>query len=168
VSGVYEVLRALAEANAKIVVIGGVALQLQGSAYLTRDIDFAYERSRENAARIAKTMAAFNPRPRGLPGDLPFIFDAQALMTSEVLTLTTSAGDVDFLARVKGLGSYREIEALAETLQFEQFQIRVLSIEGLILAKRAAGRPKDEPGLIELEAIREARALSQAQTDGRA
>ena len=39
--------------------------------------------------------------------------------------------------------------------------VRVLSIEGLIAAKTAAGRPKDEPGLVELRALREARRLSE-------
>jgi hypothetical protein len=41
----------------------------------------------------------------------------------------------------------------------EDFEVRVLSVEGLLVVKRAAGRPKDQPGIIELEAIREARAL---------
>jgi hypothetical protein len=37
---------------------------------------------------------------------------------------------------------------------------RTRGIEGLIIAKRAAGRPKDEPGLMELEALREARRIT--------
>jgi hypothetical protein len=108
-----------------VIVIGGVALQLQGSSYATYDLDLAYARSRENAARIATALKPFAPRPRDWSPDLPFVFDAQTLVSSEVLTLETTAGDLD------------------------------------LLAKRAAGRPKDQPGILELEAIREARRIAR-------
>ena len=78
--------------------------------------------------------------------------------------METTAGDVDLLGTVKGIGGFSEVEKLAETKTFEGQEIRVLSIDGLILAKRAAGRPKDEAGLIELEALREAREIIRAGT----
>ena len=37
-----------------------------------------------------------------------------------------------------------------------EFSFRVLSIDGLIAAKTASGRPKDKAGVIELRALREA------------
>lgn len=141
-----------------MVVIGGVALQLQGSSYITEDIDLAYERTRTNAKRIARALSPFKPRPRGFPDDLPFVFDDQTLMSAEVLTLTTSIGDVDLLASVKGIGDYAEVEAIADDIRYGDLEVRILSVDGLIRAKRAAGRPKDQPGLIELEAIRQSRA----------
>ncbi|HEV3157298.1 MAG TPA: hypothetical protein VGZ00_08125 [Candidatus Baltobacteraceae bacterium] len=154
---IRDILRSLAKAEARVVVVGGVALQLQGSAYITQDIDFAYERTRENAKRIVDALKPFNPRPRDYPEGVPFIFDAQTLMTNEVLTLETMAGDVDLLGAIKGIGSFRDVDTMAETIPFEGFEIRVLSIDALIVAKRAAGRPKDKAGIIELEAMREAR-----------
>jgi hypothetical protein len=152
---------ALAAAEARVVLIGGVALQLQGSSYTTTDIDFAYERTRENAARIAAALAPFSPRPRGWTEGLPFVLDAQTIMSSELLTLETTVGDVDLLGVVKGIGAFSQVEQLADTKYIDDFSIRVLSIEGLIRAKRAAGRPKDRPGLIELEALREAREITR-------
>jgi len=156
---IRDILRALAERKARVVVVGGVAMQLQGSSYSTQDIDFAYERTRENATRVANALASFDPRPRDFSDDLPFVFDEQTLIAHEVLTLRTTAGDVDLLGAIKGIGGYRDVEALAETFRFEHYEVRVLSIDGLIQAKRAAGRPKDEAGLVELEAIREARTI---------
>ncbi len=145
----------------QFVVVGGFALQLHGSSYTTFDLDLAYERTRENVARLADALSPFAPRPRGFPAGLPFVFDAQTLMTSEILTLETAAGDVDLLATVKGVGGYSEIVRLADAIQVEGRTLRVLSIDGLIAAKRAAGRPKDEAGLVELEALREARAIAR-------
>jgi hypothetical protein len=152
-------LLALATAKANVVLIGGVALQFQGSSYLTADIDFAYERTRENAARIAAALAPFSPRPRGWSEDLPFVLDAQTIMSSELLSLRTTAGDIDLLGVVKGIGGFPQVEQLADTMNLQEFAVRVLSIEGLIIAKHAAGRPKDQPGIIELEALREAREI---------
>jgi predicted nucleotidyltransferase len=154
---VRDILRLLAAADARFVVIGGVALQFHGSAYVTLDLDIAYERTRENAKRIATALHPLQPRPRGFPADVPFIFDAQTLMSAEVLTLGTTAGDLDLLATVKGVGSFDAIEASSEPVELQGFSVKILSIDGLIRAKRAAGRPKDEPGLIELEMLREAR-----------
>ncbi|HEX3468038.1 MAG TPA: hypothetical protein VHT05_08185 [Candidatus Elarobacter sp.] len=152
-----DVLRRLAEAEARFVVIGGVAAKLHGSAYVTFDLDLAYERTRDNAKRIATALLSLHPRPRGLPHDLPFVFDAQTLISAEVLTLETDAGDVDLLGAVKGVGPYSAVEASSELVDLAGFSVRILSIDGLIRAKRAAGRPKDEPGLIELEMLKEAR-----------
>ena len=91
------------------------------------------------------------------------MFDAQTLLAMEILTLQTTAGDVDLLANVKGIGGYRDVEVLAETKTFEGHELRVLSIDGLIVAKRATARPKDQAGLIELEALREARELVRGE-----
>lgn len=150
-----DVLRALVDAKAKVVVVGGVAMQLHGSAYLTNDVDFVYERTRENAERIVAALGRFSPRPRGFPSDLPFIFDVQTLMVVEILTLNSTAGAVDLLATLKGVGDYKAVEATSELFPFEDKSIRILSIDGLIAAKSAAGRPKDKAGVIELRALKE-------------
>lgn len=164
-SDIGDILRALAKTEAKVVLIGGVAMRLHGASYTTEDIDFAYERTRENAKRIVAALAPFTPRPRGFPTELPFIFDAQTLMSGAILTLDTSAGDVDLLAEIVGVGSFAEIDALAETLTIDDLHIRVLSPEGLLRTKRAAGRPKDAEGIIALEALIEAQEESEKWSD---
>jgi predicted nucleotidyltransferase len=157
VSGLRDILTALVRENARFVVIGGVALQLQGSSYITDDIDLAYERTRDNARRMARALSSFEPRPRGFPDDVPFRFDDQTLMASDGQTLSTSVGDLDLLTTVKGIGMFADVDSSADAKHYWGLTVKVLSIDGLIRAKRAAGRPKDEPGIIELEALREAR-----------
>lgn len=59
---------------------------------------------------------------------------------------------------MKGVGDYAAVDAASDTVRYGDLQVKILSVDALIRAKRAAGRPKDEPGLIELEAIRQVRA----------
>ena len=60
-----ETLRALFDANVDFVLIGGAAMQMQGSAHLTEDLDFCYSRSAKNLARLASALAPYHPRLRG-------------------------------------------------------------------------------------------------------
>lgn len=123
---------------------------------LPYDIDFCYDRSRSNLEKIAAALAPFNPRLRGFPKDLPFIWDAGTLSNASVFTLDTDIGDIDLLSEVKGIGNFSEV--LAESTIFHLFgsDVYVLGVDGLIKAKTAAGREKDIAGLKHLEAIREA------------
>lgn len=50
-----------------------------------------------------------------------------------------------------GIGGYDEVVKRSETVDVENTMVRILSLEGLILAKRAANREKDRLLLTELE-----------------
>ena len=139
-------------------VVGGLAVLMQGGKYFTEDLDIAFERTRDNAKRIASALRQFEPRPRGFPPDVPFIFDEQAILLSQVLTLSTTIGDIDLLGEVSGIGTFREIVAQADDADYMGIPIKVLSVDALITAKTAANRPKDQPGLEALKALRAARA----------
>jgi len=153
---VEKAIVAMASNHVDFVVVGGVALSIHSAAYITYDIDFAYSRNRDNLAKIAAALAPFSPRLRGFPKELPFIWDASTLGNASVFTLDTSIGDIDLLSEVKGLGTYADVLASSEKFDLWGFSVNVLSIDGLIAAKRAAGREKDTPGLKHLEAIKEA------------
>lgn len=159
----FDVIRALVEHDAHFVVVGGVALSLHGSAYVTLDLDIAYERTRENAKRIVAALQAFAPRPRGFPAELPFIFDAQTVLGTQILTLETTICDVDLLGEIPGVGTFPQVDAAAQDFRLRDLVFRILSVDGLIAAKRTANRPKDQAGLVELEGLREARDLIRAE-----
>jgi len=152
------ILRALSEHGVDYVVIGGAAMQIRGSAHVTFDLDLAYARSDDNLKRLADALAPFTPRLRvaGERADLPFKFDASTLKAGSNFTLSTTAGDLDLLGFVTGLGGYRDVLAAANTVALFGQAINVLSITGLIAAKRAAGRKKDLAALPELEALLDA------------
>ena len=155
---VEKAIIAMASNHVDFVVIGGVALSIHSAAYITYDIDFAYSREKGNLAKITTALAPFAPRLRGFPKELPFVWGASTLSNGSVFTLETSIGDIDLLSEVKGLGIYADVLASSQKFELWGFSVNVLSVDGLIAAKRSAGREKDIPGLKHLEAIREALA----------
>jgi len=53
-----ETIRILNDASVEFVIIGGVAMGLQASAHLTRDIDFCYaERRGRTVASVSEIMS---------------------------------------------------------------------------------------------------------------
>jgi hypothetical protein len=124
-----------------------------GSPHVTYDVDVCYERSRENILRLAEAMEPFHPRLRGAPADLPFTFDGETIRRGLNFTLSSDLGDVDFLGEVAGLGFYPAVRTASVTLNLFGHDYHVLSLEGLIQAKKAAGRPRDLEAIPELEAM---------------
>jgi predicted nucleotidyltransferase len=150
-----RLLQRLYEARVKFVLIGGLAAIAHGATTLTGDIDICYARDQENLEHLAQALAPFHPRLRGVPPDLPFRLDLPTLRAGLNFTLTTDLADLDLLGEVLGLGTYEAVRAVAEEIEVYGFPCLVLTLEGLIRAKRATGRPKDLRALHELEALLE-------------
>jgi hypothetical protein len=133
-----------------------VAANAHGSSYFTFDLDICYARDAANMARLAVCFAPLHPQLRGAPAGLPFLWDAETLARGLNFTLTTDLGDVDLLGEVSGVGGYPEALRASCAIVLYGVECHVLSLEALVRAKRAAGRPKDLQVATELEAIREA------------
>jgi hypothetical protein len=146
-------LKAFHAHTAAFVVIGGAAAVLQGSAYVTNDLDICYSREKSNLGKIAEALAPFNPSLRGAPEGLNFRLDVATPAFGLNFTLSTDAGAVDLLGEVAGLGGYAEVLSLSEEMIVFGMPSRVLTLEGLIKSKHAAGRTKDLLILPELEAL---------------
>lgn len=69
-------------------------------------------------------------------------------------TLTTDRGDIDLLGEVTGIGDYRAVAADALTLSLYGRDVRVMSLDALERAKRAAGRLKDLTDLAHIAELR--------------
>jgi hypothetical protein len=150
-----QTIELLAAHEVEFVIVGGVAMTLHGSAYMTFDLDVCYARPNENLRRLAAALSPHSPRPRDLPEALPFVWDASTLRNGMNFTLSTDLGDVDLLGEVKGVGSYNEAREASVIMQLYGYECRVFTLDALIASKRAAGRPKDLLVLPELEALRE-------------
>jgi hypothetical protein len=151
-----QALTALAQARVRFVIVGGLAVTIHGSSYVTFDLDFCYARDRENLSRLAQALGPFRPRLRGAPTGLPFRFDEDTLRNGLNFTLTTDVGDIDLLGDVVGVGDYGAALAASGRVELFGATFDVLTLDALIASKRAAGRPKDLLVLPELEALREA------------
>jgi hypothetical protein len=74
---------------------------------------------------------------------------------------TSSLGVIDFLTEVTGLGEYSDVFRVSELVDVDETTCRVLNLDALIIAKRAANRPKDRLAVVELEVIKKLREQSR-------
>ncbi len=152
----FEIARRFSKLGVDFVIVGGIAIRSHGGNYITEDLDICYSRTNENLKKIAEVLLPLNPRPRNFPENLPYIFDWTTLQQGTNFTFETSMGDVDLLGEVKAVGNYDDLVNQSISVDLEGYPTYILSIPALIVAKRAAGRPKDEAGLKVLEALNEA------------
>jgi hypothetical protein len=141
------------DGDVDFVVIGGVAAVLHGSARATFDLDVCFASNAENLEALGSTLVGLGAQLRGVSEAVPFVPDAAALRRVEVLTLTTTAGDLDVLRAPSGAPRYDVLRGHADRFDVGGFEVRVASVEDLIAMKTAAGRPKDLGDVEELEAI---------------
>ena len=145
-----RLLHRLVAAGVDFVVIGGVAVVVQGSPRFTRDLDISYATSEENLERLGKLLVDLGARLREVEEDLPFVPDARTLRGASMLTLTTRDGDIDLLADPPGSPGYTSLRRKATAIELDGDTVLVASIDDLIAMKRAAGRPQD---LVDLESL---------------
>jgi hypothetical protein len=141
------------DGDVDFVVIGGVAAVLHGSARATFDLDVCFASNAENLEALGSTLVGLRAQLRGVSEAVPFVPDGAALRRVEVLTLTTTAGDLDVLRAPSGAPRYDVLRGHADRFDVGGFEVRVASVEDLIAMKTAAGRPKDLGDVEELEAI---------------
>lgn len=145
--------RLLAE-ECRFVLIGGLAMIAHGSTRNTFDTDISIAWDRDNAARLARALAPLKPRPRGLPPELPFVWDDATVRSMSIATLTTVAGSLDWLTKPEGVDSFEGLLARAVDGNIIGRKVKVASEEDLYAMKKAAGRPKDLEDMRFLETLR--------------
>jgi hypothetical protein len=154
IESIINICRVLNEANVRYVLIGGVAMRLQGSAHLTDDLDLCYALASPNVEALALAFVPYHPRLRGVPEDLPFLWDARTIKNGRNFTLETSLGQVDMLGEAAGAEDFDGLWERSEIKQLEDIEVRVAAIDDLIAMKRAANRPKDQSHVMELLALK--------------
>ena len=58
------------------------------------------------------------------------------------------------IGEISGLGDYYQLLEYSEPIEVKNFVVQVLTLDGLIKAKEAANRPKDQLHLITLRALK--------------
>jgi hypothetical protein len=138
------ILDALVAHEVDFVLIGGLAGMARGSSYPSYDVDVAYERSRENLERLAAALETLGATLRGVPGDVPFLLDAETLENGANFTFDSPYGSLDILSYIVGAPTYDGLKkAAGEKVDVESVGIFVASLDHLIAMKEAAGRTKD-------------------------
>lgn len=130
--------------------IGGVAMGLHGSNFITHDTDFAYAVEPENLDRLASSLLAIHARVLGRPANDGFVITSQTLQRARFLNLDTDLGEVDVMREIPGVDSFEGLWERAIPMDLGDLTVHVASLDDLISMKRAANRPKDQAHISEL------------------
>jgi hypothetical protein len=147
-----ELLDRLTRAGVELIVVGGVAAALHGSSLLTVDLDLCVPFTAPNLDRLLPVLVDLEARFRAHPDRPRLENDPQRFARFRMLLLETRLGPLDLLREIEGIGDFAAVERASDWLDLGELRVRVLGLEGLIAAKRAAGRDKDLRALPELEA----------------
>jgi Nucleotidyl transferase AbiEii toxin, Type IV TA system len=151
---VRALLSRFIDAEVDFVVIGGVAVIMQGAPRFTKDLDICYSTDTANLDHLGRVLVSLKATLRGVEDDVPFIPDGRTLRHTQILTLHTPEGNLDLLVRPDGSPAFKSLKARANEMRLDGLVVPVASVPDLMAMKRAAGRPQDLVDLETLEIIR--------------
>lgn len=146
-------LARLADAGVDFVLVGGLAAAVQGSSHVTQDVDVCVKLGAANLRRLSLALEDLHPRHRMGPREITFQHEDDILETFKNVYLQTDWGQLDCLGNVLGVGGFDEVKKQSEILRLEGRDIRVLTLEALLTAKRQLHRAKDLAVVEELKAL---------------
>jgi len=149
----FGMLDELRRRDVRFVLVGGLAAIAHGSAYNTNDLDICYDTADDNVRTLIDVLQGWKAYPRGWEPGLPWLLDLRTFRTTPVLTLSTEEGDIDLLDRIEGVGDFQACLAASKPVELGEGSVRVINLDALIRAKKAAGRAKDRERIVELEAL---------------
>ncbi|MEN3368936.1 MAG: hypothetical protein V7609_1079 [Verrucomicrobiota bacterium] len=147
----YEkLLENLARAEVKFIVVGGVAVALNGFVRTTDDVDILIEQSAENVSRLLKALASFGEGHARELSQKDFNQTEGAVRVIEDFPL-------DIFTVMRGL-SYGDLSAHVRQTKINGATIGFLNADGLIRLKADSKREKDQ---IDIVALRKAAIRDQ-------
>ena len=143
-----DFLRALKSHKVDFVLIGDYAVIIRGYHRTTGDLDIFVRTSKANYHNLERAFTDF--------GMSTFNMTLESFLDSdnEVFTFGRSPVSIDILTSVKGL-IFSEGKEYSSIVDVEGLIIPVLTKDGLIKAKKAADRPKDQQDIQELLSLEE-------------
>ncbi len=105
--------------------------------------------------RIFGALSGLSSCHRMTPQRLPFTLEQAQRGGLKNLDLGTEWGQLYCFGEIKGLGGFQECLPLSQVIRLSGFEIRILTLDALIEAKRVMGRPRDLQALLELLALRQ-------------
>ena len=132
-----DFIQALNDNNVDYILVGGYSVVLHGYSRTTGDMDIWVQRTKANYKKIVKAFQQFK-MPMFDMTEENFLHHS----TWDVFTFGKPPVSIDLMVKVKGLefeGCYK----IAQEYIDDGLKIRLIHINNLITAKKAAGRPKD-------------------------
>ena len=150
-----DMITCLQSEGVEFMLVGGYAVGLHGWPRTTFDIDFWVLANPSNSQAILRALKKF-----GAP--LMDLSEEDFQRPGIVFQIGTEPQRIDILSSVSGI-RYEDAVQHAVTMQVDGLSLKVISLDDLILNKRASGRPKDLADALTLEKLKEKRN----GTDGR-
>ena len=142
-------IECLQHESVEFMLVGGYAVALYGWPRMTFDIDFWILANPQNAAAVVRALKAF-----GAP--LMDLKEEDFHKPGMVFQIGTEPQRIDILSAISGV-SYEDAAVHAEQMEVDGLSLKVISLDDLIVNKRASGRPKDVADAMTLEKLREKR-----------
>jgi hypothetical protein len=139
-----EILSTFNDHEVAYLVVGAYAMAGHGFPRATGDIDLWVEPTRENAARVYDALIAF-----GAPADQ--FKAADFAVEGTVFQMGVEPRRIDIITAIDGV-DFDSAWANREEVKYDGVPFPVLSLENLIVNKRATGRKKDDADADWLEA----------------
>jgi hypothetical protein len=162
-SNFFNLLERLVEADVDFVIVGGFAGVVYGCTYVTQDIDICCDFSAENLLRLQKALHGLNPVHRMTAKRQKLELTKDKCTKLKNLYLDTDIGRLDCLSFINGIGNFQTVKDKSILIEAEDIQLRVLSLDALIKAKKAMNRPRDKGAILQLEAIKKLKS-EESQT----
>lgn len=157
-----EVLKEFQKQKVKYVLVGGIAVNLLGSARTTADLDILVEMSDKNLAKVVNIMKKNKYRVKQ-PVDPMNIADAKTRedwiknkhMKAFNFYKEDELKEVDII--IDSPVSFNQASKTALRMKIEGISLPVISIQNLIRMKEITGRLKDKLDIQELKKIKKLR-----------
>ena len=138
-----EFLKLLNELNVEYVIVGGYAVAFHGYVRVTKDLDILFRNSTENIFRIRQALNKF-----GFPTDS--LEDVAFSEEGKVIRMGVSPVMIELINAVSGL-SFNEIWENKVTGEYGLVTVSYISLNNLLINKKASGRPQDIADFEELK-----------------
>ncbi|MBM4027565.1 MAG: nucleotidyltransferase [Planctomycetes bacterium] len=161
--GFADLLERLADAKVEFVIVGGYAGIVHGCTYMTQDVDICCDFAPANLLALQRALSDLHPVHRMTPGRVPLELTAANVGEFQNLYLDTDLGHLDCLSEIQGVGGYEQVKQASVAIEVEGRELRVLSLDALIIAKEAMNRRRDKEAVRQLKAVRR---LRQEGTSG--
>ena len=142
-----DMVECLLREGVDFMLVGGYAVALHGWPRTTFDIDFWIMANPENAKAVMRSITSFGAPLMGLT-------EADFHRPGMVFQIGTEPQRIDIISAVDGL-DYADASLRAVTMNVDGLEIKVVSLDDLIVNKRASGRPKDIADAVMLEKLKE-------------
>lgn len=131
-----DFIRCLNQNKVEYMLVGGYAVIIRGYSRSTGDLDIWVNKTRDNFIRLQKALKAFGLPAEAVPKEKFFSQDF------DVFTIGRPPSAIEIMTALKGV-DFSDAFPFSSVETIDDIEIRVIHLNHLLQAKKAAGRHKD-------------------------